>query len=127
VSLALRKKERIPDEERIVSYMEEVIRDMTLVIIGLIRQEILCGIVDPQRFVKLKTKISVFEDFTIETDDYELAAEFYNECRKHGVQGSHIYFLICAVAVHNHVAILALDNDFEQYRRYIPITLGRMG
>lgn len=47
----------------------------------------------------------------------------FNTCRSHGAKGSHIGFLICAVAYHANVPIFAVDGDFEQYAPYIPITL----
>ena len=122
-SLALRKKERSQSEEILVLRLSEIIRDLHLVMIGPIRQEILSGISDKARFEDLKDKISIFPDFEICTRDYELAAIFYNECRKNGVQGSHIDFLICAVAHNNNLKILTLDKDFRNYQEYIGIEL----
>lgn len=97
-----------------------------VVIIGPIRQEILSGISDKIRFKDLKRKISAFEDFTIKTTDYELAAQFYNECRSKGIQGSHIDFLICAVSMNHQMPILTLDKDFENYQTCIPISLEKI-
>jgi predicted nucleic acid-binding protein len=122
-SLALRKKERSQSEEILISRLSEIIRDIQLVMIGPIRQEILSGISDKTKFEELKDKISIFRDFEIHTRDYELAAVFYNECRRNGVQGSHIDFLICAVAHNNGLKILSLDNDFRNYQEYIGIDL----
>ena len=126
-SLALRKKDKTSDEEKIVNIFTDIIRDLKLVIIGPIRQEILSGISNKIRFKDLKSKISVFEDLTIETNDYELAAQLYNECRSKGIQGSHIDFLICAVSINNQMSIFTLDNDFVNYQKYIPIKLEKIG
>jgi hypothetical protein len=51
------------------------------------------------------------------------AAEFSNTCRKKGVQGSTIDFLICAVASLENIAILTTDKDFSNFRKYLPIRL----
>jgi hypothetical protein len=126
-SLALRKKDKTLDEERIVNIFTDIIRDLKLVIIGPIRQEILSGISNKIRFEDLKSKISVFEDLSIETNDYELAAQLFNECRSKGIQGSHIDYLICAVSINNQMSILTLDNDFINYQKYIPIILEKIG
>ena len=98
-SLALRKKNRNMHENRIVENFTEIIRNLDMVIIGPIRQEILSGIAEKERFEALKDRISIFEDYRIETQDYILAAILYNQCRKKGIQGSHIDYLICAVSI----------------------------
>jgi predicted nucleic acid-binding protein len=126
-SLALRKKDKTIDEESVIVNFSGIIHDLKLVIIGPIRQEILSGISDKTRFEDLKNKLSVFEDHPINTFDYELAAQFYNECRSKGIQGSHIDFLICAISINNHMSILTLDKDFENYQKYIPIRLEKIG
>jgi predicted nucleic acid-binding protein len=64
-----------------------------------------------------------FNDFPIETIDYELAAEYSNACRKNGIQGSNTDFLICAIAVRNNFKIFTLDDDFNEYKKYLPIKL----
>ena len=94
-----------------------------MVVIGRIRQELLSGIPDNAKYEELRGKMSVFPDHPIYTADYELAARFHNECRKNGIQGSHIDFLICAVAHNNDFAIFTMDNDFLYYERYIEIKM----
>ena len=125
-SLALRKKEHTRSETNYVLRLSEVIRDLHLVMIGPIRQEILSGLSDERKYEDLRQKISVFPDHSISTRDYELAAKFHNECRRHGIQGSHIDYLICAVAQNNGFQILTLDKDFRQYQEYVGIQLAKM-
>jgi predicted nucleic acid-binding protein len=126
-SLALRKKDKNKEDEDLISYFSDIIRDLRLVIIGPIRQEILSGISDLNRYKELRDKISIFEDYQIQTKEYELAAQYYNECRRNGIQGSHIDYLICAVAVSNQMKIFTLDKDFDNYKRIIPIELEKIG
>lgn len=125
-SLALRKKDTTESEQRIIAQLSKLILDLDLVMIGPIRQEILSGISDQKMFLTLRERLSIFEDFPITTHDYEVAAEFCNECRKHGIQGSHIDFLICAVAVNHDMSILTLDQDFLDYRTYIKLRLEKV-
>jgi len=126
-SLALRKKDRNILENRIVENFTEIIRNLDMVIIGPIRQEILSGIAERERFEELKDRISIFEDYKIDTQDYIIAASLYNQCRKKGIQGSHIDYLICAVSINNHFSILTLDKDFDNYKKIVPIKLAEIG
>jgi len=100
-----------------------LIRDQRALIIGPIRQEILSGYSDLRKVRKLKEKLSYFENTPIQDIDYEFAAELCNQCRKKGVQGSHIDFLICAVAKRIDVPIFTTDKDFHRYQKIISIKL----
>jgi predicted nucleic acid-binding protein len=120
-SLALRKSEKNEAEIGIVEVLAELVRDTNVIIIGPIRQEILSGISQKTKFEELKEKLSIFKDQTLLSDDFVLAAEYFNLCRSNGIQGSHIDFLICAFSVNNKYQILTLDKDFQNYKKYIPI------
>lgn len=122
-SLAFRKAVKTADELKILKKLTKLIMNLDFVLIGPVRQEILSGIADRRRFDDLREKLAHFEDHKTETRDYELAARFYNDCRSHGIQGSHIDFLICAVAANNDLPIMTLDKDFENYKRYVKIKL----
>jgi len=122
-SLAFRKKDLTKEETKIVEDLSELVKDLRVVMIGPIRQEILSGISNVTKFEELKERLSVFIDLPIKIPDYELAAQYYNKCRKHGVQGSHIDFLICSVASNGSYPIFTLDNDFRNYKKHIPIEL----
>jgi predicted nucleic acid-binding protein len=122
-SLAFLKKEKTEYELKLINYLSEIVRDLRVVMIGPIRQEILSGISSESKFIEMQNKLSVFSDWSLETEDYELAAKFYNKCRVNGIQGSHIDYLLCAVAFNSNFSILTLDNDFEKYQKYTGITL----
>jgi hypothetical protein len=103
--------------------IKELIKDGAVAMIGPIRQELLSGISDVSQFNKLKDKLSAFEDISLESAHFVKAAEFSNICRKKRVQGSTIDFLICAVACIENLIIFTTDNDFENYKKYLPIKL----
>jgi len=120
-SEALRKKS--DSNQKIIQKLTEFIRDVRVQLIGPIRQELLSGIKSVKQFEELKYYLSTFNDLQINTEDYEKAAEFYNICRRNGIQGSNTGFLICAVADSYNLEIFTTDKDFENYQKYIPIDL----
>jgi len=116
-SLVLRRRE----DSGNVKKLTDLVLSSLVVMIGPVRQELLSGISDAALFDRLRAKLEAFDDFPITTHDYVTAAKFHNACRKHGIQGSHTDFLICAVASNNNFRIFTADKDFENYAKYIPI------
>lgn len=120
-SLALRGKSTRDVE--IATELAKIIDNGDAQIIGPIRQELLSGYSNKQQYLKLRQKLDYFSNEIIDDVDYILAAEFSNECRIKGVQGSHIDFLICAVACRLKFKIFTTDNDFYHYKEHLPIDL----
>jgi len=116
-------RSRKPEYEVLVKSLETLIAEQRVLIIGAIRQEVLSGYSDHNKFEILKAKLNYFENTPTLDEDYITAARFYNECRQKGVQGSHIDLLICAVAVRLNASILTSDKDFGFYQQYLPISL----
>ncbi len=108
-----------------VRELRGLIADNRVQMIGAIRQELLSGIRDKAQFKELEAHLSAFPDLPVTSEDYVMAARFYNECRSKGVQGSNTDFLICAVAVHHRLAVFTTDNDFVLYAKHLPIVLHR--
>jgi predicted nucleic acid-binding protein len=92
-------------------------------IIGPIRQEILSGYSNFEQYDKLRKKLTYFPNEEIKDIDFICAAEFSNLCRKKGIQGSHIDYLICAVAHRTNMKIYTHDKDFIFYEKHLPIEL----
>lgn len=122
-SMAFRKKILEADEQKLLEFLISLIRKRHVIMIGPIRQEILSGISDTNKFIQLRDDLESFSDFEISTTDYEMAAEFYNRCRSKGIQGSQIDYLICSVARNNNFSILTLDKDFQNYKKYVDIDI----
>lgn len=120
-SCAFRSQNRRYQSE--VNAFAALIAEQQVSLIGPIRQEILSGYSDFRKYQKLKEKLSYFQNTPIVDADYEQAAECCNDCRKRGIQGSHIDFLICAVAVRLEMPIFTTDKDFDRYQTCIPIRL----
>jgi len=125
-SLALRRSGALAEEDR--SFIDELsglIDDVRVAMIGPIRQELLSGIPSQAQFAALKEKLQAFEDLPLGRDDYEMAAGFYNICRRRGVQGSQTDLLICAVGAGMGMPIFTSDKDFVLYAQHLPIALHR--
>ena len=94
-------------------------------LVGPVRQEVLSGIRNAAQFQRVRQNLRAFLDAPILTNDYEQAAEYFNTCRQRGIQGSHIDFLLCAVAIRKGFELYTDDADFSHYARYLPLTLHR--
>jgi predicted nucleic acid-binding protein len=121
-SLALRRH-TTNDALSIVNVLRDLIADGRVVLLGAIRQEVLSGVRYKEQFARLREYLRAFPDLELTTEDYELAAEFFNTCRSNGVQGSNTDFLLCAVAHRRGYSIFTTDKDFENFRSHIPVVL----
>ena len=120
-SYALRSKHQ--DFEAYIHELERLIKQQRVLIIGAIKQELLTGYSDMNKFEVLRQHLHYFDNEPIVDADYIEAARFSNGCRQKGIQGSHIDFLICAVSVRLDAAILTTDKDFNFYQQHLPIQL----
>ncbi|MEG4854049.1 MULTISPECIES: type II toxin-antitoxin system VapC family toxin [unclassified Microcoleus] len=121
-SLALRRN-TTNDAIAIVKVLRDLIADGRVVLLGAIRQEVLSGVRYKEQFIRLQEYLRAFPDLELTTEDYELAAEFFNTCRSNGIQGSNTDFLLCAVAHRRGYSIFTTDKDFENFRSHIPVVL----
>ena len=120
-SLVLRRQPTT--DNSIVDKLRDLIKDGRVVMIGAIRQEILSGIKHQEQFKKLRNRLQAFPNLPLDIEDYELAAEYFNLCRRNGIQGSNTDFLICAIASRRNYEILTTDKDFIGFKQYLPIVL----
>jgi len=80
-SLTLRRNAPT-DEIAKVNLLRDLIADGRVVLLGAIRQEVLSGIRYPEQFARLRDYLRAFPDLELTTEDYEVAAEFFNTCRE---------------------------------------------
>jgi len=123
-SLALRRSKDVDTEY--VEELEELIKEVRAQLIGPVRQELLNGIKSEKQYKVLKKHLRAFKDLAIETEDYELAAEYFNTARKNGIQGSNTDFLLCAISTRCRMPIYTTDNDFINFQSVIPIELHKI-
>jgi hypothetical protein len=124
-SLALRRRrvDLNAREQALIRALEELVREGRAQIVGAIRQELLSGIREAERFHKLRNYLRAFDEPSIGMLDYEEAARMHNACRTRGIAGPAIDFLICAVAQRRDWHIFTTDRDFERYGRVLGLKL----
>jgi predicted nucleic acid-binding protein len=124
-SLALRRRRADLNtrEQVLTRALEELIREGRAQMMGAIRQELLSGIREEERFHRLRNYLRAFDEPDMEVPDYEEAARIHNLCRARGIAGSAIDFLICAVAQRRDWHIFTTDRDFERYGRVLALRL----
>ena len=123
-SLALRRNK--VQENKYVEELEELIKEVRVQLIGPVRQELLNGIRSEKQFRVLKKHLRAFKNLDIETEDYELASEYFNKARKDGIQGSNTDFLLCAISTRLRMPIFTTDKDFLNFQSVLPIELHRI-
>ncbi|MDJ0595646.1 MAG: PIN domain-containing protein [Pleurocapsa sp. MO_226.B13] len=123
-SLALRRQSKTND--LIVNRLRDLITDGRVVLLGVVRQEILSGIKHQEQFDKLRDRLRAFPNLTLDAEDYELAADYFNICRRNAVQGANTDFLICATANRRDYEIFTTDQDFINFSQYLPIVLTQL-
>ncbi len=124
-SLALRRRpQNLNNRERLlVEEWARLVRSGESVLVGPIRQEILSGIRSERSFTAIQESLGDFRYLEIIPPDYDQAARFFNICRSHGVTGTAIDLLICAVAHRFDVPIFTTDVDFQHYAPHVKIRL----
>jgi predicted nucleic acid-binding protein len=124
-SVALRRKHRDlnAQEQRLTQVLRELIHEGRARLLGPIRQELLSGIREEERFQKLRLYLHAFDDPNLAPKDYEEAARMSTQCRSRGIAGSAIDFLLCAAAYHRHWQIFTTDRDFGHYAKVLPLNL----
>jgi len=103
--------------------LAEVIRDGRAQLVGVVRQELLSGIREEERFRKLRDYLRAFDDPPLETGDHEQAAQMHNRCRARGIAGPEIDFLVCAMASRRNWQIFTTDQNFERYSRVLGLKM----
>jgi predicted nucleic acid-binding protein len=124
-SLALRRKQvdLSAREKAITEALAELIRDGRAQLMGAIRQELLSGIREEERFRRLRDYLRAFDEPRLEVSDYEEAAQMHNRCRGKGIAGSAIDLLICSVAYRRKWQIFTTDRDFGRYASVLAVKL----
>jgi predicted nucleic acid-binding protein len=122
-SKAFRRKRIEAEDQKIVDELNNILDEYSEILIGPVRQELLSGISNDTVFKHLKETLDGFNNYVVQLDDHDRAAEYFNLCQKHGIQGSLTDYLICAVASKYDLEIFTADKDFTRYKKYLPIKL----
>lgn len=121
-SQALRKKGHRKTEE--VRKLSVLLKEGERVFVpGIILQEILQGIRNPEQFIRIKESLGCFPSLETSREDHMFAAEIFNICRAKGIQASTIDFLITSIAIRNDCILLSADKDFVHISKHCELRL----
>lgn len=123
-SLVLRRRK--PNAE-IQNIFAKIIEEGRVSLPGIIKQELLSGMKTSEQFNMLVDQLGHFPSLLATDVDHILAANIFNKCQRSVIQGSHIDFLIVALAVNNECTVLTTDKDFLQYRKVFKFELNLIG
>ena len=124
-SLALRRhpSDLFPSERIIANSLRELVHEGRVQLLGAVRQEILTGIREQAKFLKICDELHEYEDVVLASDDYENAASMSNICRESGIAATPIDMLICAVSQKRGWQVFSTDRDFIHYAKVLPIRM----
>ena len=125
-SKAYRRKKSVNEDQIIVKELYTILDQEAEVLIGPVRQELLSGISNKNVFNDLMIKLNGFNNYEVQLADHDLAADYFTVCLTKGIQGSQTDYLICAVAYRYNLKIFTEDNDFDNYKKYLPIKLHKI-
>jgi predicted nucleic acid-binding protein len=129
LSRVFRRRAAGAEEKRVRARFEELLAgDDRLGLPGTVLQEILSGIRQEDQFDDLRRRLlASFTILNADTDDHVEAARLRNRCLALGLNASGPDCLIAVQAIRSDSALFALDRDFEDLSRHVPLKLHRVG
>ena len=119
-SLALRRD--APARAREVRFLVEAIESgETLLMTGLVLQELLQGFADPKSREQIIERFSAVPLLAPDRDDHVRAAELRNRCRRNGVQVGTIDALLAQLCIRHGLTMLTTDKDFLRIAAHSPL------
>lgn len=121
-SLALRRD--TPPAHAAVTRLRKALLDGdTLVITGIVLQELLQGFHGPKAQARILERLQVLPFLNPTRDTHIQAAMLRNACRRKGVQLGTIDALIAQLCIEHDLPLLTADNDFVHAARFVPLRL----
>lgn len=123
-SLALRR-DAPADHVAVAILRKALVGGDTIVIAGIVLQELLQGFHGPKDQARLIERLQVLPLLQPTRDTYIQAAQLRNTCRRSGVQIGTIDALIAQLCIEHDLALLTADNDFVHAARFVPLRLAK--
>lgn len=121
-SLALRRDS--PADHAAVQLLRKALLDGdTIVIAGIVLQELLQGFHGPKDQARIIERLQVLPFLNPTRDTHIQAAALRNTCRRKGVQLGTIDALIAQLCIEHDLALLTADKDFTHAARFAPLRL----
>lgn len=121
-SLALRR-DTPPDHPTVAVLRMALVHGETIVITGIVLQELLQGFHGPKDQARIIEHLQVLPFLNPTRDTYVQAATLRNTCRRKGVQLGTIDALIAQLCIQHDLALLTADQDFVHAARVVPLRL----
>lgn len=99
----------------------------TIVITGVVLQELLQGFSGPKDRERIIDRFSALPLLIPDRQDHIDAADLRNTCRRSGVQLATIDALIAQLCIRHSMRLLTLDKDFENAAKHSQLKLWRAG
>ena len=111
-----RKKQSIKSENTFIFQL--INNDETIILTGIILQEILTGIKTNKQFQNIQSILRDFNFIEPGIEDYIFAAELKNILMTKGIHAGSIDFLIASIAIKNDLFLASFDHDFDNISKY---------
>jgi predicted nucleic acid-binding protein len=125
LSLVFRRRASVPEPAIVNTFRELVSRDESLVVPGIVYQELLTGVRSAEQHRRLSSALSGFPLILATRAHHVRAAEVARSCRAAGVASSTVDCLIAAQALGRGCRLFTLDSDFDRIAAVTPLTLFR--
>jgi predicted nucleic acid-binding protein len=124
LSLAFRRRTKTNPEPALVQILRRLIeQDQSMVIPGIVLQELLSGVRTEAEFERLQDLMDGFP-LMLDTREHHMdAARIANRCRDAGIAVSTVDCLIAAMAIRSKSQLLTADQDFERMASCCPLQL----
>lgn len=121
-SLAFRR-DTPPDHPAVPVLRKALVDGGTIVITGIVLQELLQGFHGPKDQARIIERMQVLPLLNPTRDTHIQAAHLRNTCRRGGVQIGTIDALIAQLCIEHDLALLTADKDFVHAARFVPLRL----
>ena len=121
-SLALRRDTQ-SDHPAVAILRSALLGGDTIVITGIVLQELLQGFSGPKDRVRIIERLQALPMLHPTRETYIEAASLRNACRRGGVQIGTIDALIAQRCIEHDLDLLTTDNDFVHAARFVPLRL----
>ena len=123
-SLALRRDSpgNAPERSRL---REALASQEAVYTTGLVLQELLQGFRGPKARDAIVERFAALPMIVPDREDYVVAAEIRNACRREGVQLETIDVLLVRLCLRHDLVMLTTDRDFHHAARHTPLRIWR--
>jgi predicted nucleic acid-binding protein len=122
-SVAFRRKQESADIHIINQLKNLIEKDESLIVSGIVFQELLSGLKEESQFNRMYQLITGFTILLANESQHKLAAQISNNCRRNGVATSTSDCLIAAMTIGYNSQLLTIDKDFTYMAAYCDLKL----